>query len=194
MPYLPRKPHLPLLACLALAQALSVTPSAADSTRPIVTGPTGTQSMTIRVVTLGDSLTEGHGVAQTQAYPSLLEAGLHQEGFKNVKIVNAGIGGSTSASALPRARWHLRAKPDLVLLALGANDMLRGIPAKDCEKNLAEAITLLQQNNVSVILAGMRVPPNYGADYRHQFESIVPRLAARFHVPLIPFLLEGVGG
>ena len=148
----------------------------------------------IRILALGDSLTEGYGVAQTQAYPSLLEQELHALGHTSVRVINAGIGGSTSASALSRIRWHLRAKPDLVVLALGANDLLRGLSPEACEKNLDEALSLLAQNQIDVVLAGMRVPPNYGADYRRRFEAIYPRLASRHRVPLIPFLLEGVAG
>jgi acyl-CoA thioesterase I len=148
----------------------------------------------IRVLALGDSITEGYGVALTQAYPAVLESRLRARGFAGVSVVNAGIGGSTSASAVSRIRWHLRAKPDLVVLALGANDLLRGLPATSAQANLREALALLRQNSIPVILAGMRVPPNYGARYRREFEAIYPRLAREFGAPLIPFLLEGVGG
>lgn len=148
----------------------------------------------IRVLALGDSLTEGYGVAQSQAYPALLQAQLHQSGLTSVQVVNAGIGGSTSASALSRIRWHLRAKPDLVILALGANDMLRGLPARSCERNLEQALDLLREQRIPVILAGMRVPPNYGAQYRREFEAIYPRLERKFRISRIPFLLEGVAG
>ena len=145
-----------------------------------------------RILALGDSLTEGYGVALTQAYPALLEKALSD--LPDLKVINAGIGGSTSASAVSRIRWHLRARPDLVILALGANDMLRGHPAKSCESNLRQALTILRENRIPVILAGMKAPPNYGHAYQREFDGVFPRLAREFGVPLIPFLLEGVGG
>jgi acyl-CoA thioesterase-1 len=154
----------------------------------------GQAQQALRVLALGDSLTEGYGVAQSQAYPALLQASLHQAGYPSVQVLNAGIGGSTSASAVSRIRWHLRAKPDLVILALGANDMLRGIPARTCEHNLEQALELLRDQKIPVLLAGMRVPPNYGARYRKEFEAIYPRLEKKFRIPRIPFLLEGVAG
>ncbi len=146
----------------------------------------------MRILALGDSLTEGYGVALTQAYPALLERALSD--LPDTRVINAGIGGSTSASATSRIRWHLRARPDLVILALGANDMLRGLPVKNCESNLRQALELLRHNQIPVILAGMKAPPNYGTAYQREFDGIFPRLAQEYGVPLIPFLLEGVGG
>lgn len=151
------------------------------------------QAAELRVLALGDSITEGYGVALPQSYPALVESSL-KAGFPDVRVINAGIGGSTSASAVSRLRWHLRARPSVVLLALGANDMLRGLPVKSCENHLRAALQLLQQNQIPVILAGMKAPPNYGETYQREFEAIYPRLAGEFRIPLIPFLLEGVGG
>ena len=144
------------------------------------------------VVCLGDSLTEGYGVAPERSYPSLLQERLRDAGHPGARVVNAGISGSTSASAVSRLRWQLKARPDFVILALGANDGLRGLDLAETEKNLADAITLAQAEGVQVVLAGMQIPPNYGRDYTDRFAALFPVLARRFEIPLIPFLLEGV--
>lgn len=144
------------------------------------------------VLCLGDSLTEGYGVEPEQSYPSLLERRLRSAGRAELRVVNAGISGSTTASAVSRLRWQLRAKPDVVILALGGNDGLRGLELSQTEKNLDEAITVAKSNGVRVLLAGMKIPPNYGLDYTRRFEALFPALARKHDVALIPFLLEGV--
>jgi acyl-CoA thioesterase-1 len=144
------------------------------------------------VVCLGDSLTEGFGVAPERSWPSLLQERLRDAGHAELRVVNAGISGSTSASAVSRLRWQLAAKPELVILALGANDGLRGLALTETEKNLAEAIGLAKSEGVQVVLAGMQLPPNYGPEYTRRFRELFPALARRFEVALIPFLLEGV--
>ncbi len=144
------------------------------------------------VLCLGDSLTEGYGVAPEQSYPSLLERRLRQSGHAEARVVNAGISGSTTASAVSRLRWQLKAKPDVVILALGANDGLRGLQIEETRKNLGEAIALARSRDVRVVLAGMKLPPNYGLDYTRRFEALFPALAQKHDVALIPFLLEGV--
>jgi len=146
-----------------------------------------------KVVFLGDSLTEGLGVAQEQAFPQVVADILKARG-KPIEAVNAGISGSTSASAPARMRWVLKGNPALVVLALGANDGLRGIAPAVTARNLAEAINLAREKNVRVLLVGMKAPPNYGPDYTHAFEQTFSALAARFQLPLLPFLLEGVAG
>jgi acyl-CoA thioesterase-1 len=146
-----------------------------------------------RVLILGDSISEGYGVSREAAYPALLQEKLQAAGYA-ADVVNGGISGSTTASAVSRLRWHLKNKPYLVLIELGANDGLRGLSPEQTEKNLAAVIELALSEKVKVILAGMRMPPNYGKDYTRRFAAIFPHLAARFHVPLIPFLLEGVAG
>ncbi len=145
-----------------------------------------------RVLCLGDSLTEGYGVAPEQSYPHRLEARLRERGHADVRVVNAGTSGATSASALSNLRWHLRAKPDILILALGANDGLRGLDLVETRANLAEAIAFARSHGVTVILAGMKLPPNYGPDYTQRFERLFPELAAETGVALIPFLLDGV--
>jgi acyl-CoA thioesterase-1 len=144
------------------------------------------------VLCLGDSLTEGYGVAPEHSYPSLLEQRLRGDGHPELRVVNAGISGSTTASAVSRLRWQLRAKPDIVILALGGNDGLRGLDLGETEKNLDAAIALARSQGVRVVLAGMKMPPNYGRDYAQRFEGLFPALARKHDVALIPFLLEGV--
>ena len=143
------------------------------------------------MVCLGDSLTEGYGLAPEQAFPHLLEEKLREEG-RPVRVVNAGISGSTSASAVARLRWQLKSEPDVVVIALGGNDGLRGVDVEATEANLSEAIALAKSRGVRVLLGGMKLPPNYGAEYTGAFESVFPALAEKHDVALIPFLLEGV--
>lgn len=143
------------------------------------------------VVCLGDSLTEGYGLAPEESYPSLLEGMLRERGHA-VRVVNAGVSGSTSASAASRLRWQLRSRPDVVVIALGGNDGLRGVDVAATEANLSMAIDLAQQSGARVLLAGMKLPPNYGPEYTAAFEALFPALAVKHHVALLPFLLEGV--
>jgi acyl-CoA thioesterase-1 len=146
-----------------------------------------------RVLVLGDSLTEGYGISQVDAFPKILE-NKFQTQKKNVEIINAGISGSTTASGLTRLKWHLKKKPDILILALGANDGLRGLPLKQTKENLLKVIQLAKENSIKVLLAGMKIPTNYGKTYLGDFEKIFPDLSKQEGVPLIPFLLEGVAG
>lgn len=144
------------------------------------------------VLCLGDSLTEGYGVAPEQSYPAVLERRLRELGHADLRVVNAGISGSTSASAVSHLRWQMRARPDVLVLALGGNDGLRGIDLASTRANLDGAIGLAREHGVRVLLAGMRLPPNYGPAYANAFQEIFPALAAKHGVALVPFLLEGV--
>jgi acyl-CoA thioesterase-1 len=144
------------------------------------------------VLCLGDSLTEGQGVAPEQAWPSVLERRLRASGHPGARVVNAGISGSTSASAVSRLKWQLRAQPDLLILALGANDGLRGVDVAATRRNLDEAIRLARDAGVRVVLAGMQLPPNYGPAYTRDFRALFVDLAKQHEIALIPFLLEGV--
>lgn len=145
-----------------------------------------------RILCLGDSLTEGYGVEAEVAYPARLERRLKELGHSDVRVINAGVSGATSASAVSRLKWQLRVRPDFLILALGANDGLRGIPVAEMRKNLDEAIALALDNGVRVLLAGMKLPPNYGPEYTRDFERVFTELAAERKVVLIPFLLKGV--
>lgn len=144
------------------------------------------------IVAFGDSLTAGLGVGAEQTYPALLAKKLKKNGHA-FHVVNSGVSGETTAGGLRRIGWILlKMEPDIVILELGANDGLRGLSLHEMEKNLAQIIEKLQSNGVAVILAGMKVPPNYGKDYSNRFEAVYPALAAQYNLPLIPFFLEGV--
>lgn len=145
------------------------------------------------IVALGDSLTAGLGVAQSQSWPSLLQRRLDAEGLR-YRVVNAGVSGDTSAGGLSRLEWQLAQKPAIIVLELGANDGLRGLPVAHTRENLANIITRSQAAGARVVLAGMQVPPNMGPDYAREFQAMFPELAKAHDVPLIPFLLEGVAG
>ena len=145
------------------------------------------------ILFLGDSLTEGYGVREEESYPSLVRESLKKKKH-DVKVINGGISSSTSASGPSRLRWFLRAKPAILILALGANDGLRGLPVEKMKKNLARTIELAKTNNMIVILAGMQVPPNYGPTYTKAFRRVFRDLVKKYRIREIPFLLKGVGG
>jgi acyl-CoA thioesterase-1 len=145
------------------------------------------------IVVLGDSLAAGYGVDKDEAFPSLLEGKFKNDKI-DVKFINAGLSGSTSASGPSRMNWQLKAKPTHLLLALGANDALRGINPQDTLESLRKTIKIAQDNKVKVFLIGMKAPPNYGKDFAIKFESIFGQLAKEYKLDLLPFLLEGVAG
>ena len=145
------------------------------------------------VVALGDSLTAGLGVAADEAFPARLEARLKSEGYA-YRVVNAGVSGDTTAGGLRRVDWVLRARPEVVIVALGANDGLRGQEPRAMRANLDEIVRHLQAAGARVLLVGMRMPPNYGGDYTKEFEAVFPAVARRAKVALMPFLLDGVAG
>jgi acyl-CoA thioesterase-1 len=147
----------------------------------------------VRILFLGDSLTEGYGIASEDAFPALVETALRKEGY-TVEAVNAGVSGSTTASGPSRLRWHLRARPDILVLALGANDGLRGLPLNEVRKNLAATLDEAKKAGLKVLLVGMKLPPNYGPAYTRDFEAIFPALAKQYQVPLVPFLLDRIAG
>jgi acyl-CoA thioesterase-1 len=145
------------------------------------------------IVTLGDSLTAGRGVDPGENYPARLQKKIDAAGLR-YRVVNEGLSGDTSAQGLSRLSAIRRHHPVLVIVELGANDGLRGMPVEETRKNLAEIIRALRQDGIIVVLAGMRVPPNYGPDYELSFSGVFAELAENFQVALIPFFLEGVGG
>jgi len=145
------------------------------------------------VVALGDSLTAGLGVAADEAFPARLEARLRSEDYA-YRVVNAGVSGDTTAGGLRRVDWVLRARPEVVIVALGANDGLRGQEPRAMRANLDEIVRHLQAAGARVLLVGMRMPPNYGGDYTKEFEAVFPAVARRAKVALMPFLLDGVAG
>jgi acyl-CoA thioesterase I len=147
------------------------------------------------VVCLGDSLTAGYGLDQAQAYPALLQKSIDTLGWK-FKVVNAGISGETTAGGLRRLDWVLKRRIDVLILALGANDALRGIPLETTRQNLDQILTRTRAKNpeAQLVVAGMLIPPNWGREYFNGFRVIFPELAKKHQAGLIPFLLEGVGG
>jgi acyl-CoA thioesterase-1 len=146
-----------------------------------------------RIAVLGDSLTAGLGVAKTAAYPSLLQQRVDAAGL-DYEVVNAGVSGDTSAGGLARLDWALDGDVRILIVALGGNDGLRGLPAEELQANLAQIIGRAQARRITVILAGMEAPPNYGRDYIVSFHKVYPALAAKYRVALVPFLLQGVAG
>ncbi len=144
-----------------------------------------------RIVAFGDSLTAGLGVAADETYPAELQRRLDTLGLR-YRVINAGVSGETTAGGLRRVPWILRSKPEIVILELGANDGLRGLRVEETKANLEAIIQQLQLSGTQVILAGMKLPPNYGNDYLSAFERLYPDLATRYRLPLIPFFLEGV--
>ena len=143
------------------------------------------------IVALGDSLTAGFGVAPDEAFPALLAERLRREGY-DYRVVNAGVSGDTSAGGLRRVDWILRAKPEIVIIALGANDGLRGQSVSAMRDNLEAIVRRVQAAGARVLLAGMRMPPNYGETFTRDFTAAYQDVARRTGVPLVPFLLDGV--
>jgi acyl-CoA thioesterase-1 len=152
------------------------------------TAPAGSA---IKIVALGDSLAAGLGVSPAQSFPSRLEAALKAQG-RNVVIANQGVSGDTTAGGLARIDWLLGDKPDIVLIELGANDALRGTDPAVAERNLAAIIEKLKAAQVTVWLAGMMAPRNFGPEYVAAFDGLYQRLADKYQVPLYPFILDGV--
>jgi len=146
-----------------------------------------------RIVAFGDSLTAGFGVAAEQAYPARLQRRLEEQGLR-YRVINAGVSGDTTAGGLRRVDWVLKSRPHFVILELGANDGLRGLNIEQTKANLEGIIQRCQEAGVTVILAGMKLPPNYGREYTNGFEAIYPALAKQYRLTLIPFFLDGVAG
>lgn len=144
------------------------------------------------ILFLGDSLTEGYGLEEDESFPSLIENKLAENGYDNVRVVNAGVSGSTSASGLSRLQWYIRSQPDLMVLSLGANDGLRGLDTEQMAANLSQTIEYAQENGLKVVLTGMVIPPNYGPEYTEAFARVFFDLASKYEVEFLPFLLENV--
>lgn len=143
------------------------------------------------IIVMGDSITAGLGVQLEEAYPALLEARLRAEGHA-VRVVNSGVSGETTAGGLRRADFIARQKGDIVIVALGGNDALRGIDPAAAAVQLESIINILAQSGARVVLAGMYAPHNLGSAYVGSFDAMYPALAKKYALPLVPFLLEGV--
>lgn len=146
---------------------------------------------TPEVLAFGDSLTAGLGLSASEAFPARLAARLKDEGI-DIRMVNAGVSGDTTTDGLARLDWALADKPDFVILALGANDAMRGIDPKIVRANLDKMIDKIQASGARLMLLGMLAPANWGAQYEHEFDRIYPELAKAHDVPLYPFFLDGV--
>ena len=145
------------------------------------------------VVFLGDSITAGYGLSESEAFPAILERRLHDSGIA-ARVVNAGVSGDTTAGGLRRIDWVLEQHPDVLVVGLGANDALRGQPLESVEANLRAIVERGRSAGADVLLLGMRIPTNYGRDYAEGFAAIYPKVARSRGVPLVPFALDGVGG
>jgi acyl-CoA thioesterase-1 len=143
------------------------------------------------IVAVGDSLTEGLGVAEELAYPALLEKKLRSNGY-HYRVVNAGVSGETSSGTLARIKWVLTLKPDIVILVIGANDGFRGIDPELIKTNILTIVRALKEKKVIVLLGGMQMGQNLGKEYITAFEKIYPLVAREESVGLVPFFLTGV--
>ena len=172
-----------VLALLVHLLALATPAQAQQAARPLVWA-------------LGDSLTAGYGLPPAQGFTAQLAASLKRSGV-DAEVRNGGVSGDTARQGRARLLWGLRGlkrTPDLVVVELGANDMLRGLPPQQTEAELDRILTELKRRRIPVLLTGMRAAPNLGRDYARRFESIYPRLAKKHGVALYPFFLEGVAG
>jgi acyl-CoA thioesterase-1 len=149
----------------------------------------------VTILFLGDSLTEGYGIPSDKAYPQIVKKKFKKDLGKNINVLNLGVSGSTTSSGLSRLKWILgQKKIDIIVIALGANDGLRGIPLTKSRENLEKIIRYGLKKNKRIILVGMKIPPNYGEDYSAGFEKIFLEMAKIPKVKFIPFLLKDVAG
>lgn len=157
----------------------------------VVLTAAGAAAAPVTVLALGDSLTAGLGVGPSEAFPARLEAALKAKGH-DVRVINAGVSGDTAADGAARLDWALAEPVDAVIVELGANDALRGLPVAQAEQALDRLLSALAAKKLPVLLAGMRAPPNMGAEYQTAFDGMYQRLADKHGVQLYPFFLDGV--
>ena len=179
-----------LIAFFALLLAACGSEEATPTPQPVAAITTPSDPI---IVAMGDSLTEGLGVDPDQAYPAQLERKLHADGYKYT-VINAGVSGETSTGALERVNWVIKLKPQIVILATGGNDSLRGIDTNVTKSNLDQIVKAFKAEKIVVVLAGMQTVQNMGPEYTSAFQAIYPAVAKENDLILIPFFLEGVGG
>lgn len=199
---------LAVLACSVLVGAAGCggTASAPASGQPVATAPQAAQAVPApastpapasdepRIVILGDSLTAGYGLSSPDlAYPGVLQQRLDRAGY-HLEVINAGVSGDTTAGGLRRLDWSLRGNVRFLIVALGGNDGLRGVPVDEMKANLAQIIRAAQARGITVLLAGMEAPPNYGPEYTRAFHIAFRDLARQYHLAFVPFLLAHVAG
>jgi acyl-CoA thioesterase-1 len=192
-----RRPSTLLAACLLLAAACGGDATPEQTSNEQRAGSAVSRSpdedSRPKVVALGDSLTAGLGLLESQAYLALLQQKIDADGYA-FEVVNAGVSGDTSAGGLRRLDWALDGEVRVLILALGANDGLRGLSVGEMKNNLSRIIERAKEEDIVVILAGMEAPPNYGPDYTAAFRRVYPDLAREHGVRLLPFLLDNVAG
>jgi acyl-CoA thioesterase-1 len=188
-----RRTLLPLLVLALAAVACERTPEQEGAAPVRQPAEPAVQAAAPRIVCLGDSLTAGLGVAPDEAYPALLQKRLEAAGYR-YEVVNAGVSGDTSAGGLRRLDWSLDERARLLIVALGGNDALRGLPVPAMRGNLSAIIEGARSRDVAVLLAGMEAPPNFGRAYTREFRDAYEELARQHDVAFVPFLLEGVAG
>ena len=190
-----------ILAGLAILAGCGRQPEPATANAPAAPGTASEKTAAApqpastkpRIVFLGDSLTAGLGLASDKSFPSLISRRLKERGL-DYEVVNAGVSGDTSAGGLRRVDWSLEGDVRVLVVALGGNDGLRGLPPAELKKNLAAILERAKARNIPVILAGMEAPPNFGVEYTNAFRDVYPALAKEYGVRLVPFLLQGVAG
>jgi len=178
-----------------LGPALAAMLFLARSPAALGADPAADSRIASKIVVLGDSLAAGLGVDLSEAFPSLLQGKIEAAGYPD-RVVNAGVSGDTSADGLGRIDWLLKQRIDVLILELGGNDGLRGLPPSSTQANLQAIIDRVKRKypKALILIAGMQMPPNMGEEYDGAFRKLYPDLAAANHAALIPFLLEGVGG
>ncbi len=189
----PKSYVAPMLLVVALIAACS--PSGDPALSPMVPASQrpGVPAAPVRIVFLGDSLTAGAGLGPEESFPSVLAASWKAAGL-SVDVINAGISGDTTGGGLRRLDWVLGQEPGVVVVELGANDMLRGLPVEPAEKNLRSIVTRCQTAGATVVLLGIRADPRLGPHYVAAFDEMYSRLATELAVPLVPYLLDGIVG
>ena len=196
-----RRIRLVLIAwAVVLCACSSPAPRRAADTRAVATPasspatPSPDDSGRPKIVALGDSLTAGLGLLEAQSYPALLQQKLNDDGY-GWEVVNAGVSGDTSAAGLERLDWALQPSDvRILILELGANDGLRGLPVAEMKKNLAAIIERAQARRIAVLLVGMEAPPNFGFDYVGSFRQVYRDLARQYRIAFVPFMLDRVAG
>lgn len=185
-----------MISAVALAAAACSQPDVAPAVteKASVDAPVPiAASSTPRIVFLGDSLTAGYGIQKSQSVPSLIQAKVKDAGYA-FEVVNAGVSGDTSAGGLNRLDWSLDGDVRYLVIELGANDGLRGLPVTQMKSNLDIIIRRAQERHITVLLTGMEAPPNFGAAYTAEFRQVFRDLAREHHVAFVPFYLQGVAG
>lgn len=158
-----------------------------------LSGATALAQEQITIAALGDSLTQGYGLPEEEGFVPQLEAWLHENGHPGVDVINAGVSGDTTAGGLARIDWTLSDEVDAVIVALGGNDVLRGIDPAASRANMDGILKAIGARGLPMLVAGMRAPGNYGPDYKRDFDAIFPELSEQYGAILYPFFLQGLG-